>query len=157
VLISTLEDEAAGLLREIINDSAEGRPESLSTDAMTGAWKMLPQSKFSSVDTFLELSRTAIHEFWQPGWSDERWRKIVQESWRRLLIRLFVAGRVIAHQRGSARADSAAEAMMADMRHVVTMATHSAAVARLMLEARFGDDLTSPYQPSGGRRREGRA
>jgi hypothetical protein len=152
LLISTLAQEADGLLHEIIAD-AEGRRDRVTSDAAVGAWRALPAAAFATVDSFVALSRTAVHEFWQPAWCDDRRERVVQESWRRLLIRLFVAGSVISHQVRSASMKPPMADVIDDLRGVMIMATRSASVAKLMLQARFGDDLSSPYRPSADARR----
>jgi KAP family P-loop domain len=149
LLVTTLDEEAKALLREIIGGSLNHEEEVMSAEAVAGAWRALPHAAFSTVDSFVVLSGAAIDSFWEPRWTDDLWKKVFQESWRRLLIRLFIAGSVIAHQgRPGTAGDPDTAAMIADLRAVVIMATHSTAVARLMLEARFGGDLSSPYQPA---------
>jgi hypothetical protein len=147
LLKSTLGEEAKALLREIISGSVDSGEAVMSADAVAGAWRALPDSAFVAEDSFVTLSGTAIDKFWQPQWADDPWNKVVQESWRRLLIRMFVARAVITHQKKTGIAGTLAGAdMITDLRDVMIMATHSAAVARLMLEARFGEDLSSPYR-----------
>jgi hypothetical protein len=146
VLISTLQEESAGLIREIISESPDDQAEALRLDTVTGVWEALPHAAFLDVAAFVALSSSAIDKFWKPSWADDHWTANVQESWRRLLVRLFIAGSVIAHQaRFENSASQGLVEMIADLRDVVIMATHSAEVARFMLEARFGSDLSSPY------------
>lgn len=147
LLTSTLAQEADGLLQEMIADGPADRGDRMSGNAVAGAWQALPAAAFATTDSFAELSKMAIHQYWQPVWSDEHWERVVQQSWRRLLVRLFTAGSVIGKP--------PAEAVIDDLREVMIMATRSAPVAKLMLQARFGNDLSSPYRsPSGARRPE---
>lgn len=95
----------------------------------------------------------AIHEYWQPAWSDDQWERAGQESWRRFLLRLFVVGSLISHQARPASAKLPVEEVIDDLRDVMIMATRSASVAKLMLQDRFGDDLSSPYRTAADARR----
>jgi hypothetical protein len=144
LLISTLEEETTGLLREIISGSM-GQPERDAPLALAGVWQAFPGNAFATVDEFVEISKAAIHKFWEPDWADGHWEQVVQESWRRLLIRFFVAGAVITNQKRPGGTTALDENMVSDLRDVMVMATYSSAVARLMLQARFNEDLSSPY------------
>ncbi len=106
----------------------------------SGCW----WASFSRVNAFVELNKTVIDKFCKPDWADGCGEQVVQESWRRLLMRLFVAAAVISYQTGSDGGAALDEIMVSDLRDVMIMATYSSAVARLMLEARVNDDLSSP-------------
>ena len=147
LIMKTIEAEAVALLGEIINiySTQDG-----SDDVMVGVWNKLPSAAFSSVDQFVELSRSAIHDFWLPGWSDATWEAAIGESWRRLLVRLFVSGSVIAPSRitGDSRKYSSQD--MSGLRDVLIMATQSSVVARAMLLASMGPNLDRGYTASPG-------
>jgi hypothetical protein len=153
LLISTVAQEADGLLQEVIAGASEDREDRVSSRAAAGAWRALPADGFGAVDSFAALSKMAIHEYWLPTWSDDQWERVVQESWRRFLVRLFVVGSLISHQARSTSTKLSVEEVIDDLRDVMIMATRSASVAKLMLEARFGDDLSSPYRASADARR----
>jgi hypothetical protein len=142
LIMKTIEAEAVALLGEIINiySTQDG-----SDEVMVGVWNKLPSAAFSSVDQFVELSRSAIHDFWLPGWSDATWEAAIGESWRRLLVRLFVSGSVIAPSRitGDSRKYSSQD--MSGLRDVLIMATQSSVVARAMLLASMGPNLDRAY------------
>lgn len=142
LVVGSLEAEAQALLREIVTAYAD---DSDADAVITGAWRALPADSFSSIDTFTALSVSAIHDFWEPGWADEVWNARVREPWRRFLIRLFVAGSVVATEiaTGMARDFNANE--IADLRNVLIMSARSSSTAMLMLKSRFGDDLARPY------------
>lgn len=142
LLMKIIEAEAATLLGEIINHY--GTKEAADS-VLVGVFNALPSAAFSSPDEFVELSRNAVRQFWQPGWSDGTWKGRVRESWQRLLVRLFVAGSVITPlpATGGRRAYSAEEIM--DLRDVLIMGSHSSVVAYVMLKDRFGDHLGGPY------------
>lgn len=120
VLIATLRDEVEGLLRELI---ASTRDETL----LAPTWGKFPARAFATAEAFTELSTQAILSW------DQR-----NEAWRRLLIRLFVAGVVIR--------DDPGPGVIKDLCGVMIMATRSATVARLMLRERFGLELDGPYR-----------
>jgi hypothetical protein len=160
--------EAAALLREIVRaggaasgPSAPGQAGPGPTDGTgtttgsagpssavvntvrTAAWKALPAGSFTAEGSFEELSRYVIRDHWNLL-SSQHWPDAPAEAWRRYLIRLFVAGRVLA---GTARLD---DRDVADLRDVLIQAGLSADVARLMLQDRFGPDLDGPYSRQPG-------
>jgi RecA/RadA recombinase len=144
LVTGTLRSETAALQREIIRVYGGGG----ATDRVTvDVWHALPGRDFISPEKFDVLSKTAIHNAWELGKSDATWQDDLQEPWRRILIRLFVMGRVVSpgHVAGTTGAFSA-EAI-SDLRDVLVMAGQSTAVARLMLRARFSDDLDGQYKP----------
>ena len=145
LMMGTLEAESATLLGEIINFySAKGT----ANDVIVGVWNALPRAKFLSLNEFVELSGNAIRGFWRPIWSDAIWEDQIREPWQRLLVRLFVAGSVIASSRSAGGQRAYSPDDMADLRDVLIMATRSSAVAYVMLQDRFGPDLDSPYNAS---------
>jgi hypothetical protein len=130
--------EAAALLREIVRaGGAAGGP------VLAAAWKALPAGSFAAEASFDELSRYAIRDHWDLL-SSQHWPDAPAEAWRRYLIRLFVAGRVLA---GIGRLD---DRDVADLRNVLIQAGLSANVARLMLQDRFGPDLDGSYSRAPG-------
>lgn len=159
----SLGTEAAALLREIVRaggaasgPSAPGRadagpadgtettaglagPSSAAVSTMLAtAWKALPAGSFTAEGPFDELSRYVIRDHWDLL-SPQHWPDAPAEAWRRYLIRLFVAGRVLAGIRLLDGRD------VADLRDVLIQAGLSADVARLMLQDRFGSDLDGSY------------
>jgi hypothetical protein len=136
--------EVRTLLREIVPACG------LTADqVLPEAWEALPESAFKSQDEFAALSQSAIRHFWNLGEPDPAWREKITESWRRFLIRLFVAGRVIPILPSPANAGHDDDEIQ-DLRDVLIMAGHSIPVALLMLKARFGEDLAGPYtKPTG--------
>jgi hypothetical protein len=159
----SLGTEAAALLREIVRaGGAAGDPSASirvgtgpadGTETATGsagpspamvnavlpaAWKALPAGSFTAEGPFDELSRYVIRDHWDLL-SSRHWPGAPVEAWRRYLIRLFVAGRVLA---GIGRLD---DRDVADLCSVLTQAGLSADVARLMLQDRFGPDLEGSY------------
>jgi hypothetical protein len=113
------------------------------------AWEALPEDYFGDPDKFDALSRSAIHDFWNLGQQDGAWMEKVAERWQRFLIRMFVVATAISPSPTVVNAVASTRAIC-DLRNVLIMAGHSTEVARLMLKARFGEDLSSPYaEPSG--------
>jgi hypothetical protein len=119
MVIATLADEVQGLLRELIVSMHDETP-------LAATWEMFPARAFTAPEAFTELSTRAILSWEQRN-----------EPWRRLFIRIFVAGSVI-------KGDLGPDAIR-DLCGVMTMATRSATVARLMLRERFGPELDDPY------------
>lgn len=142
MVLGTLEAEAAALLRQVVIAYGD---ENGAEHVIASAWQVLRGHGFASIEAFAVLSRSALHDLWQPAWADNRWDTDVREPWRRFLIRLFVAGAVIAPETvtGAAREFSAEE--IADLRGVLIMSASSAAAAKLMLKSRFGDQLDRSY------------
>jgi hypothetical protein len=146
--------ETASLLREITGNPSGTKVNPLADEAKLGAWNAFPPETFQAESGFAQRSKAAIREWWQPRWHDAAAWQAFRGPWQRLLVRLFIGGRVIVIFERSAGLDpAAADAMMTDLRDVVIMAGRSPGVAKFMLADRFGADLDGPYQPA---RREGR-
>lgn len=122
---------------------------STASQVLPDAWRALPTTAFESAEAFDALSQAAIHDFWDLCHSDPVWQDAIGEPWRRYLIRLFVIGRALADIPASG-ATPFSQQKISDLRDVLIMAAHSTSVALLMLRARFGDDLASPYAPPPG-------
>lgn len=132
----SLGTEAATLLRELARAVAPLTGQGAAV--LERAWRALPASSFAADETFLELSRSAIGTHWEllnPG--DEAGE--FAEAWRRYLIRLFIAGRVLS------RNPSPDNQRIADLRDLLVQSGFSADVARLLLRDRFGPDLDRTY------------
>jgi hypothetical protein len=119
-VITAVREEVEGLLRELIASTNEEA-------RLTTIWDMFPASAFATIKAFTELGTRAI-----VGWAQQ------DEAWCRLYIRLFVAGAVVR--------DKSDSEVIGDLLGVMTMATRSATVARLMLRERFGQELDGPYR-----------
>lgn len=146
LVLGTLQAEAAALLRQIITAYGDDN----GADTVIGqAWRALPRDGFGSRDALVALARSAIRDYWQPGWTDGTWNAGLREPWRRFLIRLFVAGAVIAPDPVTGTAQSISAAGIADLRDVLIMSARSSAAAMLMLESRFGEDLARRYAGPG--------
>jgi hypothetical protein len=65
-------------------------------DVPSETWSALPRQSFFSPVKFADLTERAIRDLWDVGHSDETWKDSIREPWRRLLIRLYVVGRVVA-------------------------------------------------------------
>jgi hypothetical protein len=147
LIMKALEAEATALLGEIINIYAAHDG---AGDVIVSVWNKLPYAAFSTVDGFVELSRSAIRELWPPNWADPIWDDHIRESWQRLLVRIFVSGSVIAPSRITGDPRKYSPQDMAGLRDVLIMATQSSAVAKAMLQAGSGPNLDRTYSaPSG--------
>lgn len=145
-IIGLLEDESQSLLQEISRDlpvNPAGMPDD---DIKYRAWMALPRDAFYSQDSFIRFGQSAIRDYWEPRWANDEWNS-VSESWKRLLIRLFVSARVLTS--GNARSKESLlhdESVVTVLRDILLMATQDSAVARLMLWGRFGDDLLERFR-----------
>ncbi|MCW2929791.1 MAG: hypothetical protein JWM19_753 [Actinomycetia bacterium] len=142
-----LRNEANALQREIVR--AYGGA-SAGGDVISVAWAALPEAAFEDTGELDALCRNLVRRCWNLVGGDPIWDEKIAEPWRRFLIRLFVVGRVMATMRPAVGLRPAAitgftAEHICDLRDVLIMAGHSAPVALLMLKARFGEDLASPY------------
>ncbi|MGH3279228.1 MAG: P-loop NTPase fold protein [Trebonia sp.] len=145
LLLGALRVEAAALMREVVTVASDA-------DSVIGwAWRALPDNAFGSPQDLMELSRVALHDCWRGPAGLTAWEKwaSVEESWRRFLIRLFVTERTLDSQVTGESAPEWQDVDICDLRDVLIMSGRSAAIARLMLQARFGDGLSGPYRRSG--------
>jgi len=134
-ILKVLERESSALITEIIKAMAGDK---VPDDARYGAWMALPRDAFTSVGRFIPLAQTGIVEIWQPVWA-ETWKKPLQDSWQRLLIRLFVAGRLLAPSRRSGTCLLDMPAAIVDLRDVLIAASRDTGIGRKLLTSRFGD------------------
>lgn len=140
-IITVMDRETSALIAEIVRTMAgDLQPD----DARYGAWTALPHEAFSSPKRFIDLSTTAIEHFWEPSWANEAWEKSLQETWRRLLVRLFVAGRLLAPVRNN-KSLLEMPAALTDLRDVLLAASSDAGVGKSLLTARFGN--SGEYRP----------
>jgi KAP family P-loop domain len=147
LIMTVCEAETSSLLREITRNVAGAKVDPLADEAKLGAWNAFPPDTFKTESRFIQLSKLAIHECWQPRWHDAAAWQAFHGLWQRLLIRLFIGGRVIVILERFSGTDAATlDTVMTDLRDVVIMAGRSPGVAKFMLADRFGTDLDGPYQ-----------
>jgi hypothetical protein len=145
-IIMLLEKESGALLQEIIRKINKEAPSAMpDDDAKYDTWMALPRDAFTSIDKFTRLGQNAINDKWMlPHGSTGEWFE-TQESWRRLLVRLFVSAKLLASPQESA--DQVNERLMLiDLRDILLMATNDAGIAKMMLRTRFGEDLSGRYR-----------
>jgi hypothetical protein len=147
IISQTMRTESWALLFEIIRSSSVPGSRSLTSEAKSGAWKALSSTYFESVDSFVSLGREAIVNYWDAPWREKGWES-VSEPWRRLLVRLFVSANwlELCGSRGHMSDDAMRRSIFADMLDIMNMAGQDAGVARLVLKARFGENLNGEYQ-----------
>jgi AAA ATPase-like protein len=148
-IIDVLAEESLALLEEIARDLPEMAHATADEDIKYRAWMALPRESFQSPEKFVKLGTSAIRDYWEPRWATEQWAS-VREPWRRLLIRLFVTAKVLPpgaydHARPCLLDDLQA---VLQLRDTLVMATRDSGVARLMLQASFGQDLSDRYRPA---------
>lgn len=132
-VIATLKEEALSLRREIVTavDSAQGDsshppPPPIGHEARTGAFVSLPEAAFADDRAFINFTFSVIDDMWEPEWADEGWTRRFLEPWRRLSIRLAVGARLVEQIGGDEE--------LPQLRDVITTASQSAAVARIVFE-----------------------
>jgi hypothetical protein len=148
-IIGLLEEESFALLQEITRDLSGDGSIIRDDNIKYRAWSSLSRESFYALDDFIKLGYSVIRDNWKPPWdANEEWNSF-SESWRRLLIRLFVSARILAKPRdiGDMILLDDESAVVA-LRDILLMGTRDSAVARLMLSARFGKDLSERYRPA---------
>jgi KAP family P-loop domain len=143
-IMNLLADESQAFLQEIIRED----PSIIGHEAKLGIWRILSQDNFESRDVFIKFGRTAIMDAWESPWRSDNWLA-VQESWRRLLIRFFLAACTLGPNEENAGIDILDDmAAVNNLRDVMLMATNDTGVARQMLQSHFGEDLSRSYNRS---------
>ena len=150
IISRTMRTESLALLVEIIRSSSStSGSKSLSSEAKSGAWEALSSPVyFESVNSFVSLGRDAIVKYWDVPWRERNWES-VSEPWRRLLVRLFVSAKwlELCDSEEHVSIDSMeGHTIFTDMLDIMNMAGQDAGVARLVLKARFGENLSGKYQ-----------
>lgn len=139
-VVETLRQETLNLRREIVTAAAEdGLPE-VGQEARIGAFTNLPDDAFANPGALSALADSALgDEMWQPPWRDAGFAVRFDEPWRRLMVRLAVAGRLI--QSPSIVRDPDLGVLLQD---VVLAASQSAHVARIVLDEHLRVEARGP-------------
>ena len=134
--MSALGEEALALRREVVTaTSTEGMPE-LGQAAREGAFIELPDEAFERPEEFTKLCRRVLHdEMWEPSWADPGWTARFEEAWRRLMVRLAVAGQLAAAHSIVRDAD-----LTDRLLDVVAAGGQSSQVAKIVLERKLRID-----------------
>jgi hypothetical protein len=132
-VVKVLREEALSLRREIVTAINAKDVAPLSADSRAGAFNQFPDEAFENPPALLSLTSDALDpSVWDPAWRDAAWDTRFAEAWKRLLVRLAVAGELI--ESSSIVQDLERGELLQD---VVLVAGQSAAVARIMLERRL--------------------
>jgi hypothetical protein len=135
-----LREEALNLRREVVTAQDKEGLEPLGDDARVQAFSCLPDASFDSGEAVSELGNDALAPvMWEPPWSDPTFRVIFGEPWRRLMVRLSVASKLIASP-SLAQDDE----LVKRLRDVVVAASQSARVARTVLEQELRIETEAP-------------
>jgi hypothetical protein len=134
LILSVMREETSALLRDIVR-LRSGPADSMITDlAKSGAWQALSGASFACIDAFIELACRVLEQYWEPDWANDAWRTLVQEQWRRLLVRLHVAALTLGRPAPTVNTrDPIYDAETHRLQAIVVMAARDAGVARLML------------------------
>jgi KAP family P-loop domain len=146
-VVRALREETAALKRDIV--TADGREtkdqdgnvalRAMAEEARVGAFNSVPDEAVESPASIVSISERALtDEFWQPTWIDDGWNDRFQESWRRLLVRLAVAGRLAGSQ--SIVRDTDLELLQG----VIVAASQSSAIGKIVLESRLQIEARRP-------------
>jgi hypothetical protein len=142
--MAILRAEATALQRDIIRLHS-GAEADEANQVLSEVWRALPSAAFKSPHAFTALSQSAINAFWTLPVTTKTWEDAISESWCRFLIRLFVVGKALSAMRLAGGTPTIDASGICDLRDVLVMASHSASVAKLMLQDRCGHDLAGPY------------
>jgi hypothetical protein len=143
-IMRLLESESRALLDEIIRNLPASQGGTAADDPKFDAWSALPREDFGSGDKFVRLANIAIERYWDPYWTNEAWES-QQESWRRFLIRFFIAAKLLAPKRQTGVELLEEDHELIHLIDIIIMAGKDANVARSMLKARFTATLQGPY------------
>lgn len=138
--MSALGEEALALRREIVTANfVEGMPE-LGQAAREASFLALPDEAFERPDDFTALCASALKdEMWEPGWADSGWTGRFDEAWRRLMVRLAVAGEL------AAAPSIVRDADLTDrLLDVVAAGGQSSQVAKIVLERKLRIETRRP-------------
>jgi hypothetical protein len=146
-VVRALREETAALKREVVTavgKEVKEKDGNLALHAMgeeprLGAFNSLPDDAVESPASIVTFSERAFAgELWEPTWADDGWNDRFQESWRRLLVRLAVAGRLAGSQ--SIVRDTDLELLQG----VIVAASQSSAVGKIVLEQRLQIETRRP-------------
>jgi len=133
-VVRVLREEALKLRRDIVTAENGTEAPPLGEEARLQSFRRLPDDDFDSIQRFSTLAdRSLDDDMWMPPWKDDGWEVRFGETWRRLMVRLAV-GRELEANAESIAVDSALGLQLQD---VVTAASQSASVARIVLEQRL--------------------
>jgi hypothetical protein len=128
-----LREEALGLRREIVTAENGRGVRPLGQEAREQAFLALPDTAFKHPEEFAALTAAALESrLWEPAWKDAGWSARFEEPWRRLLLRLAVAGRL-----AQARSIVGDKAFTDQLLDVITAAGQSAHVAKIVLDRKL--------------------
>jgi hypothetical protein len=136
-VLTAMRSEALGFRLDAISGPASNGLPALSEDEKVGVYKALPEAAFTPSE-FAELARTLMEDAWKPQWADSAWKARYEREWQKLLVRMFASSKVLDVGPEMAREgqDTNNGVMLLDLQRATVMASHSAAVARLMLSQR---------------------
>jgi hypothetical protein len=142
-IIATLRDEALSLRRDIVTaPDTQGVP-GLGAESRKGAFASLPDPAFDDARRLSTLAKAALSpQMWSPDWQDEGFRIRFGEPWRRLMIRLAVAGQLLASP------SLVRDRELAQRRDVVDAASQSAEIARVLFEGDLRVETRRPVRDS---------
>lgn len=125
-----MREEAVAYRREVITVTPMGRTP-LTPEEALGAYKALPDEAFSE-ENFIPFAETVIGEQWIPEWAGSAWSRRFAEGWRRLLVRIAIAG-LLADDSTNLNEHEATR-----LQRIAILASQSADVAEVALTKSFG-------------------
>jgi hypothetical protein len=138
--IAVLEDEALILRREVVTAASVAGLPVLTDQARTGAFTALPDGAFV-IERFNDLAETSLlADMWTPDWSHgDGFELRFGEAWRRLMVHLAVASRLI-----EAPSLVRNPGLALQLRDAVIATTQSAHVGQIVLERALRVETTAP-------------
>jgi hypothetical protein len=145
--VKVLRAEALSLRRDIVTASATDGA-SLGQDARVAAFQALRDENFDAPALFVDLAGRALDDaLWSPPWADGGFHAAFDEAWRRLMLRLAVAGELVANPSLVTDRERPGQ-----LQEVVIAASQSAWIARIVLERRLSVEVRTTVEQSDVRR-----
>ena len=130
--MAALGEEALALRREIVTAEPVESLEPIGQEVRQRAFLALPDESFEQPQRFVDLCSVAMRDMWDLGHDEPGWERRFGEGWRRLMIRLAVAGEL------AMSASLVGNPDLTDrMLDVVAAASQSSQVAQIILERRL--------------------
>jgi hypothetical protein len=136
-LLTAMRTEALGFRLDAISAPPTTEQAALSEGEKVGVFEALAETGFTPLE-FRELARSLMEDAWSASWAGPAWHARFEEEWQKLLVRMFACSQVLRlHPRTAQEYEETENGeLLLDLQRAIVMASHSAAVARLMLGRR---------------------
>jgi hypothetical protein len=135
-LLTALRTEALSFRLDAISASTTNGFAALTEREKVGLFEALPERAFTP-DGFGILAHHLLNTAWSAPWAETAWSERYEQEWQRLLVRMEAGSQLLfLHLDPFQEEGSENRAILLDLQRAIVMASHSAAVARLMLPQR---------------------